>query len=57
MEFTYRLNDRDIPLLPFLVVDGNSRLRTSGFYFIVNETGQMLDCIFILFRSINTASH
>ena len=57
VDCTYSLNDRDMPLLSFLVVDGNSRSRLVGFAFIINETAQMLDRIFSVFKSNNSASH
>ncbi|GFR62182.1 zinc finger SWIM domain-containing protein 1, partial [Elysia marginata] len=56
IDCTYCINDRDMPLLSFLVIDGNSRSRLVAFALISNESSHMLNEIFSKFRANNPAS-
>ena len=56
IDCTYSVNDRDMPLMSFVVVDGHNMTRFAACALIVNETGPMLEEILDLFRSTNPAA-
>jgi hypothetical protein len=55
VDCTYCINDCEMPLLTFLVVDGNNMSRLAAFALLANETAPMLEKIYSTFKSHNSS--
>lgn len=50
---TYSLNDRRMPLIVILVVDGNGESQIAGFFIVKSENGAILNFLFEEFKKEN----